>query len=865
LGKAGRAAARIDVLLARATQRARWSIFWERLWPALASLLTAFGFFLAASWLGVWLWLPLLARGVVLLAFVVIFIFAAIPAWRLRFPTPAEGLRRLDRGSGLPHRPATAVTDNLATKAEDPLTVALWRAHVARALEAARGLRAGLPFPRLALRDPAALRALAFILVAATFVAAGGERWQRIVAAFDWTGVMTPENFRVDAWVSPPAYTGRSPIILPGLKRGETVAAAPTYDLPVGSAIVVRATGQSGVDVQTTGGLAPGKGEDHVPTGTEEHRFTLAESGSATVRGPAGPVTWTFNAIPDKPPTIKLTKEPQSGVRGALELNYAVEDDYGVIEGKAEIKKAEVKTAAPTANADGDAKAQPRPLYDAPDVKLVMPQARTRKGEGKTVKDLTQHPWAGAEVTMTLVARDQGGNEGRSEPVTFELPQRIFIKPLARALVDLRRILALNADARPQIMAGLDALSIAPEKFTPEAGVYLGLRSIYWNLANAKSDDDLRGVADRLWQMAVNIEDGTVGDAEQALHAAEERLRQALDRNASDDEIKRLTNELRAALDKFLQALAEQLQKNPQALNRPLDPNTQMLRSQDLQAMIDQLENLARSGNRDAARQLLQNLQAMLNNLQMGQMGQQGDQSAEMKSLEEMADMIRRQQRLRDRTYQQGQDQRDRQRGQRGQQGNQMGELQQNQQALRQQLQKLLEEMRKGGMGQQQTQRGQRGQQGQGQRGQQGQQGQQGEQGDGGMAQLGEAGKAMGEAEGSLGEGNADSAVDAQGRALDALRKGAQNFAQSMQQQQSNGPGRGQPGRFGRARADQNTDPLGRPMRGRDYGDDTTVKVPGEIDAQRARRILEELRRRFSDPQRPQIELDYIERLLKDF
>src|SRR5438270_14079259 len=105
--------------------------------------------------------------------------------------------------------------------------------------------------------------------------------------------------------------------------------------------------------------------------------------------------------------------------------------------------------------------------------------------------------------------------------------------------------------------------------------------------------------------------------------------------------------------------------------------------------------------------------------------------------------------------------------------------------------------------------------------------------------------------------------VDAQGRAIEAMRKGAQGLAQAMQQQ--NGPGPGQPGRNGQARANQETDPLGRPMRGRDYGDDVTVKVPGEIDVQRARRILEELRRRLADPLRPQIELDYIERLLKDF
>jgi hypothetical protein len=130
---------------------------------------------------------------------------------------------------------------------------------------------------------------------------------------------------------------------------------------------------------------------------------------------------------------------------------------------------------------------------------------------------------------------------------------------------------------------------------------------------------------------------------------------------------------------------------------------------------------------------------------------------------------------------------------------------------------------------------------------------------------LGRAGEAMSEAESSLGEGNADSAVDSQGRALDALRKGAQGLAQSMQQQMGQGPGPGRSGRLGQPRAQQDTDPLGRPLRGRDYGDDYTVKVPGEIDVQRARRIIEELRRRFGDVLRPQEELDYIERLLKDY
>jgi uncharacterized protein (TIGR02302 family) len=351
--------------------------------------------------------------------------------------------------------------------------------------------------------------------------------------------------------------------------------------------------------------------------------------------------------------------------------------------------------------------------------------------------------------------------------------------------------------------------------------------------------------------MAVHLEDGSVSDAEQALRAAEEALRQALERGASDEEIKRLADQLRAALDKFLQALAEQMRKNPQQLARPLDPNARQLRPQDLRNMIDRLEQMARSGARDAARRMLQDLQQMLENLQMARPGQQMDGDGDddmMSALDELGDLIRKQQQLRDRTFQQGQDQRrDRQRGQRGQQGqegqqgDQMGELRENQQALRDQLKRLMEELRKKGFGQ-------------------------GPQGQGEMDQLGRAGEAMGDAEGQLGDGNADGAVDSQGRALEALRRGAQNLAQSMQQQGMLGPGpNGQPGRLGLPRAQQDTDPLGRPLRGRDYGDDTTVKVPGEIDVQRARRILEELRRRFGENFRPQLELEYIERLLRDF
>ena len=131
----------------------------------------------------------------------------------------------------------------------------------------------------------------------------------------------------------------------------------------------------------------------------------------------------------------------------------------------------------------------------------------------------------------------------------------------------------------------------------------------------------------------------------------------------------------------------------------------------------------------------------------------------------------------------------------------------------------------------------------------------------------------MREAEGQLGQGREGSAVDAQGRALEGLQRGMQGMAQQMQQmmqgdgtEQADGNQPGQQGNpQGRGQASQrDNDPLGRPTRSRDFSDGR-VRVPGanESASERARRILEELRRKLGDPTRPQEELDYFDRLLR--
>ena len=383
-----------------------------------------------------------------------------------------------------------------------------------------------------------ALRALVLILAVASFFAAGGDRMKRVTAAFDWHGVVAPANFRIDAWVTPPVYTGRPPVMLPGLRPGETAQAARAGRgagrQPAGGALD-RQCALRRACARAASRTPPPDARAALPAGTEERRFIIKGDGSAAVHGVVGTdLTWTFTAIPDRAPTIALIKDPERQARGSLRLDYKMEDDYGVVDAHAEfaLKDDDVDGTKPT-----------RPLFKAPEFALTLPQARTRSGAAQTTRDLTEHPWAGAEVAMTLVARDEAGNEGRSEPPELQLPQRMFVKPVARALIEQRRNLALDADAKPLVLEALDALTIAPERFTPETAVYLGLRSIYFDLAHAKSDDQLREVVARMWDMAVQLEDGNVSQAEQALRQAQDALRQALERGASDEELKKLMDQ----------------------------------------------------------------------------------------------------------------------------------------------------------------------------------------------------------------------------------------------------------------------------------------------------------------------------------
>jgi uncharacterized protein (TIGR02302 family) len=816
----GRVRARIE----RAIGRARLVLYWENVWPRLAPLLALAAIFAALSWFGLWRILPTPARFAVLLAFAVAAIALIVRAGAARGAERRAALARVERASGAEHRPATAFNDRLATSESDPLTAALWTAHRERLLASLTRLKTGAPEPRLTRHDPWALRFLVILLFIVGFFFAGPERVERLQEAFRGGEPTAATVARVDAWVTPPAYTARAPIFL----TGATAPKAPDagYSVPAGSVLTVRIGGNRDLDVMAATGSDPETtiaGEAAAPGSAAplEHKLTLDRATDISVRKGTREISaWRFAVEPDQAPHIAIEKPPAPTASGALTLSYSLGDDYGVVSAEALLEP-----IAENASAGADA----RPLVPAPSLPLSLPQMRVRSGTGETIRDLTAHPWAGSTVRLTLVARDDAGQEGKSTPVEVKLPARVFRDPVARAVIEQRARLAVDANNANAVANALDAMALAPEKGLKDLPAYLVLRSAYYRLQAARNDDGLRDVVDYLWSIALGLEDGDLSLAAEQLRSAQDALRQALENGASDAEIERLTQELREAMQRFMQALMEQARKNPQTANQPPDPNARMLRSEDLERMLDQIENLARTGARDAARQLLSELQNMLENLQTGQpmMSDQNGQEM-MQSLEDLGEMIRRQQELMDKTFraERGDKQEGGGKATKEELEEALRQLREGQQGLQQSLQELMDRLGELGMDE--------------------------------NGKLGQAGEAMGRAAESLGKGQPGGAVGSQGQALDALRQGAQGLAQQF-------ANRGQGGGLRTGEGMPNEDPLGRPQRtrGPDLGD--SVKVPDEIDTQRAREILDAIRKRLGETGRPAIELDYLERLLDRF
>ncbi len=839
---------------------------WEQLvlalWPAGAVA----GGFLAVALLDLLPALPGWLHLMVLLGFGGAFALALRHGLlRFRAPTWHEARRRLELDSGLPHRPLTGLMDRQAAPA-DEASAGLWELHQARMRETVKRLTVRGPRPLLAGLDPMCLRGLIALVIVIGLVGAGGH-WQSPLGRAlspSLAGTGTVAEPSLDLFVTPPAYTGVAPFYLqaeaagtaagaatssaaPAVAGGEDVAteahggegateaAAPedaeqpaaasaAVEVPVNSTLMARVSGGPasptlvvGSRSETFEGIEPDTFE--IETEIVDGDRIAVEQGHATLGA------WDIRVVPDRAPSILHAREPTATERAALRLEYQAGDDYGL------------ERVSATLRLSRDA---PPALDRTPlDLELTIPGIRPAEASAVSYHDLTPHPWAGQTVTVRLAATDGAGQTGQSEGLEVVLPEREFTHPVAKAIIEQRRTLMRHPDKHAEIAESLSTLSLRPDRFFDDTVVFLALRTASRRLALA---DEVRVTVDPvqrlLWDTALRIEDGDLSLAERELRLAQQALMEALSGDATDEEIERLMGELRSALDRYLDALRqnmmEQLARGELGEPVPVDPDRLMNQDQ-LQEMLEQMQRLAESGARDAARDMLAQLQSLLENLQsapaMAQQQQQNNEAMEL--LDDLQNLMQAQQELLDQTFGQAQRQRfgEALPGQEPNGSPRAGQGRATQEALRRALGELMREM--------------------------------GEMTGDIPMPMGRAEQAMRQSEQALGEGQPSRAVGPQTEALDEMQQGMQTFVDQLMDQlaEQNGAPTGQP----QPPMAGNRDPLGRPLPNSGGTNTSDVEIPAESELQRAREILDEVRRRLGESGRPPVERDYLERLLERF
>ncbi len=785
------------------------------LWPPLGVI----GLFVAVALFDVLTLLPGWLHLAVVVAFVIALAVASRKLLHGLVPPRREAARhRLERDSGLSHRPLSSLEDKLATPGNDAEAKALWRAHRARLHAQLARLRVRLPRPGLAAADPLALRGgLLLVLVVAAVI--GHQDWRDRLRAAVSPSLAVAEAIVpaiLDVWINPPVYTGLPPLFLDRrVADGADQAVAPVR-IPAGSAVLAQVSAGRGTPKLVVG-LAEHTFE---PVGTDAYRISVeikAGERIAVVQDEDTLGAWPIVVVADAPPKIEMGAPPARTGRAVLRLDYIAEDDYAVTSASAIIQR--IDEAAD----------------ESFEIELLLPGGDRRHIEHASYHDLTAHRWAGIHVDISLAAEDALGQRAVSYPVRVLLPERIFNHPVARVLVELRKQLTLDPTARFPVIRKLSDLYKRPQHFFHDLVVALAIRVAERRLIYDPSDDAVRQVQQLLWDTALHIEEGELAVAERDLRAIQEALMRALENNASDAEIARLMDQLQQALNQYLKALAEQLaeQLAEGGEPQPLPPDAELIGGDELRQLIERARQLSESGARDAARDLLAQLREMLENMQAGLFDQQLNQGSmgAWKMMDQLDNLMRRQQHLLDRSYQRSQ-------------GNipQSGEGQdsgtqedlddsRNQESLRRALGRMMREL-----------------------------------GDmlGAIPRpLGRAEQAMRNARKALERGMPHQAVDPQTRALDQMQQGMRAMAEQFMEQMSDQAGRGS-GRLG-AQPGQGRDPMGRRWGEGSREAVEGVAIPDQMEVQRAREILDELRRRRGDRARPSQELRYIDRLLRRF
>lgn len=963
----------------RLSRRARAYLVWERFAPVLAIGAAALILFVIGSVSGLW---QRIGDPWRLIALIITLVFIARSLWAARavqVPTASQARRRVESDSALEHRPLETVRDSLAGTPNSDTS--LWDEHTRRAATAAASASAPRLKPALAARDPYYLRYVLPACLGLSLMLGLGDSFERLRASLSpsWQSAVSGSDARYEAWIDPPDYTGRPPVYFKSKSRIEA---------PAGSELVTRVSGVK--DAPRLYVQEGGKGRrisvTRLGPKSFEARTTLGDSAKARWRIGTTPKEWRVDIVPDTAPQIEFTEEPKASKRDKLEFKYSLLDDFGSQSLELEMRLMDEDRPSELISAEESIERFTVPL----------PGQSVRKAEDVLATlDLTKHRWAGKRVTGRLIATDYLKQVGMSEPVVFIVPDRIFISPLAKAIIENRNLLlsvdgesyeaaevsgdsAANIDMIDPISGQpitlvqdapdariitapapvqrsallLDAITDRPVSGFRDPVVFMGLKNVQSRLNHARSMDEISDAPEDLWLIAMRAEFGPLGNAKEAMIAAEAALRDGIARRARQREIDTLFQRYNEAVDRYMEFLMESATiaeggEGGGGGGRNTD---------EIQALLDAIEEANRMGDTEGARRALAQLAELLENMRIqltqGGEGEGGEPldsdglSDEVKeALEDIADALGEQRQLQDQTQeaqreqqeqggpqgggQQGQsqpgnkngdpsggeqvqsggaeqggsDQGGSEQGRSEQAGNESGDapsgqqLAENQAALQDAIDALEESLRASGTDMDAIPEARGGGEegganaaGQGDdlnidggggefdpdappgRGGTGGDDPEGDalraqidtNGDGGISPdeaLEAARRAMELSEDSLSVEDFAGANEAQQQAIEALRAAASSLIAQSDLSEQDGEGGTRAG----GREGDRGDPFGREADGEGTATGLGADVPEKSDRQRARELIEELRRRAAEQNRDAEELDYLDRLLERF
>lgn len=759
----------------------------------------------------------------------------------------------------------------------DPAGVALWQRAQAGAQAAAKAVQARRPHYDVQQLDRLGLRYVVLLAFCLGLVAAGPRIGQRVFEAMlpDPGPLLGDRALTIEAWAVPAPYTGAAPIAM-SERIGKSLALAPKAE------ITVRVAGPRGAPVLhfDAGRFSQTLKLKRAADGAYEGRITIARRGVLRLVRFHEKARWRLAPKRDLAPAARFESEPV--IEGdQLRFGWSASDDYGV--------EALVLRLTPKEPPPGLVGAAPV------DVPLEGLPSGAKQGGGVAELSLLSHPYAGLEVLARVVAIDAFGQEGVGPVAQIKLPQPIFLQPLARAAMEIRKEILLERrafapapaaiafarfivrgpgqaaeevfvytdDADPRIERApsairaaarkLDALTAAPQDgYFRDFAVYAGLRGAAGLLAVTRETDDLAAPAQVLWDVAMRAEYGDSADARRALDEAQKALAEALRSGASQEEIAALSRKLQEAARKYVEALRQEaLRENRTVESQEKQGQQQTNVTRDeIQELLKEVQRLSEAGKKEEAAALLDKVTSLLANLQVqlsqgpgdGQDGGEGKTEKDF-GLDALSDAIGGQRALNDDTRAAGAGQGDPKSGQQSGQSGEgkdgaSGQGAPGQSAGKPQPAQALADRQKAL-----------------QRALEAAKSRAESKGDSGASgRLGEAGKAMAQAEEALRRGDFVGAQRAQEGALGGLRAAAEELAKALRS---------------KAEAkDPNTrgvrDPLGRDAAG-SVGDGDATKVPVERELQRSREILQDLRKRASDPEASETERAYLRRLLDQF